>query len=457
MSRNELGLMNLSRKEIIPFIVLCTLNTVWILAAWPASLSPDSLGVIDYIRQGRYFDWHTVTWLLYVKITTINGNLIWLSILLQVFLMNFLIFKLIKLFRPKIHFGRNLWLCVILVATPWIGANQVTLWKDVTYSIFVLLGLLVLITGIEKNRFSILGLALLSFGSACRHEGWATLFMTFVGIGIYTLFKREKVDTKKTVITLSSIGLAAILSVAGNSFLVNITNAERIPQWLNTQSFLGDIAYVVAVAPETLDPTTVDFINSQTTSSIGLTREICENSAPYYQAGGFNQSIANVQAPSVLKEWIKVLKKNPTELAKARFCKSKTFLPWPLTGYTTYSYYWVEWGMWVPNWLNMVPEPPLPILRSIMTFWLEMWNINGRFLSAVGWQISLLTCLLILLKKKEVLNFFAFSILFFVAWSRDLLFILVGHGGDGRLSILISILMLTTGIAGLTRFIESKH
>jgi len=443
-------------KILFPAILLLCLNAIWVLSAWPASLSPDSLTVIDYIRQGRYLDWHTITWLLYVKLTTLNGSAIWLSILIQVSLMNFLIFQLIQFFRPELKKEKIFWLCIVLVSTPWIGANQVTLWKDVTYSIFVLLGVLWIIKSIQNGKFSVKGISALTFGSACRHEGWLTLLIALGMIGLITLSNRRKMNKQNRFILVSSLIIAIAFSVVGNSFLINATNSERNPNWTRTQTFLGDIAYVVSVAPETLDPETVEFVKSHTTSPIGLSRQICENAAPFLQSTGFDQNVANYNAPEVLNQWFKVLLKNPKDLARGHFCKSKAFLPWPFTGYTSYSYYWFEWGMWTPNYLNMEPEPPLVILRSLMTFWLEIWNINGKFLSATGWQISLLTVLLIFLRRKNYISSVGLISFMCLAWSRDLLLIALGHGGDARLSILISIVLLTSGAAAISTLSKNK-
>jgi hypothetical protein len=44
-----------------------------------------------------------------------------------------------------------------------------------------------------------------------------------------------------------------------------------------------------------------------------------------------------------------------------------------------------------------------------------------------------------------------------LAWARDILLILLGHGGDGRLSILISILMLSSGAALASKMLERKN
>jgi hypothetical protein len=443
-------------KFLTPLTLLIFLNAVWVLSAWPASLSPDSLGVIDYIKQGRYFDWHTTTWLLYVKLTTLNANAIWLSILFQVTLMNYLVYELIRFFRPEMKRETTIWLCLLLVSTPWIGANQVTLWKDVTFTIFVLLGILWILKSIQSNGFPAKGLAALTFGSACRHEGWLTLLFGFIMITLVLLYNRKANYTKEMRKLLASLAIAIVLSAGANNFFVSLTNAEKNPSYNRTQTFLGDIAYVVSVAPDTLDPRTVQFIESHTKSPIGLSRDICENAAPFVQSSGFDQNVANSKAHEVFSQWIKVLIKNPKDLAKGHLCKSKAFLPWPFTGYTSYSYYWFEWGMWVPNWLNMEPEPPLPILRSVMTAWLEIWNINGRFLSATGWQITLLSLLLVLIKRRNFISQISFLGLMTLAWGRDVLLILLGHGGDGRLSILISILMLTSGVAFASKILERK-
>jgi hypothetical protein len=457
MSLKSKYIESMKRKIFIPLIMLACINALWVLSAWPASLSPDSLGVIDYIKQGRYFDWHTTTWLLYVKLTTLNANAIWLSIIFQVILMNYLVYELIRFFRPEIKRETTIWFCLLLVSTPWIGANQVTLWKDVTFTIFVLLGMLWIIKATQKKNYSVKGMTALTFGSACRHEGWLTLLFALLMVILVLLYNRKAYYTKEKQSLLVSLVIAIVLSAGANNFLASLTNAEKNPSWTRTQTFLGDIAYVVSVAPDTLDPATVKFVESHTTSPIGLSRDVCENAAPFVQSNGFDQNVANSKANEVLAQWIKVLVKNPKDLAKGHFCKSKAFFPWPFTQYTTYSYYWFEWGMWVPNWLNMEPQPPLPILRSIMTVWLEIWNMNGRFLSATGWQITLLSLLLVLLKRKSYITQISFLAFMTLAWARDILLILLGHGGDGRLSILISILMLSSGAALASKMLERKN
>jgi hypothetical protein len=216
--------------------MLACMNAFWVLSAWPASLSPDSLGVIDYIKQGRYFDWHTTTWLLYVKLTTLNANAIWLSIIFQVILMNYLVCELIRFFRPEIKRETTIWFCLLLVSTPWIGANQVTLWKDVTFTIFVLLGMLWIIKATQKKNYSVKGITALTFGSACRHEGWLTLLFALLMVILVLLYNRKAYYTKEKQSLLVSLVIAIVLSAVANNFLASLTNAEKNPREYATEN-----------------------------------------------------------------------------------------------------------------------------------------------------------------------------------------------------------------------------
>jgi hypothetical protein len=432
--------------RLLPFIVLILINTGWFLAAWPASLSPDSLGVIDYIRQDRYFDWHTTFWLIYVRVTTLGGVFIWLPILIQILLMNFLVFKLIRLFRPELTPTRILWLCSILAMTPWIGANQVTLWKDVTYTVFSLLGFIYVIERAKLSRYSSGGLLLLIIGSSSRHDGWVTLLGTQVVLGVFIYISRKKF-TREIKLLLVSFLLATIASSLMNPSLVRMFNSEPNPPWNKSLTFLGDLAYVAAVSPNSLSDETLGVLRSYSGSNFGLSKEICETTAPFAQSSSFDLNVANLNAPRVSGMWIETFLKSPSTLLEGHFCKVRPYLPWPLMSPSTYSYYWYEWGMWEPNWLNMVPEPPIPVIRSLVTGYLEIWKINGPFLSAPGWQLTLASILIIWMLRLRKLTLSLGAVLLSYIWSRTFIILAFAPSGDARFGLAISILTLTLAVS----------
>ena len=191
----------------------------------------------------------------------------------------------------------------------------------------------------------------------------------------------------------------------------------------------------------------MNVLKSYSVPSFGLSKELCETTAPFAQSSSFDLNVANSNAPRIVGMWLQTFLKSPTTLMEGHLCKVRSYLPWPLMRPTTYSYYWYEWGMWEPNWLKLVPSPPIPEIRSLMTGYLEIWKINGPFLSAVGWQLTLISVLIFWLVRIRNLSFSLGVIILSFVWSRALTVLAFAPSGDARFGLSISILTLTLAVS----------
>ena len=154
----------------------------WFLSSFPGKMTVDSLDVWSQVKSGQFNDWHTVTYGYFVYVFSLGGRYLALVSLTQAALAYLAVFKLISALFADKTFGTKLKISSVIFLLPFIGSISVTLWKDVPYAVFSVIGLSCLINSNEPSKTRSYGFLYLGLGSLFRHDGWPTLVV--VGISI---------------------------------------------------------------------------------------------------------------------------------------------------------------------------------------------------------------------------------------------------------------------------------
>jgi hypothetical protein len=156
---------------------------------------------------------------------------------------------------------------------------------------------------------------------------------------------------------------------------------------------------------------------------------------PYnFWSAGLNVREANIYALKIPKLWIEATRGNPRDsLLKARFCRTSSFLPSPITSVPNFGY-WPTTGI-SPNNLGYENPPVLFPAYTLAYIWVYIWAVNGDFLAWPGLHLTLIILPLILLPRRNLfVNRFKLflSMLVFYLLSRSLILFLFTPSSEFR-------------------------
>lgn len=379
----------------------------WFLSSYPAKMTSDSLDVWGQVQSGNFNNWHTVSYGYFVYVFSFGGRILSVVTLVQACLAYYALYKLISILLREQSKDFNIKVTSLLYFLPFIGSTAVTLWKDVPYSAFTIIGLSHLIEWQANNRTKTRNLlvGLISLGLSClfRHDGGPTiLLISILMISSQILQKRKKSELKliKESIFLAIVGIfAAILSLT----LVSISNSAPTPKWLQTSSFLADLQYVNYFNHTLLDHSTRKILNEISKDESLIGAGDCNSFNSMVFSNGFDTEAANFYASEIPKLWIRALGTGASNMIlQARFCRGKAFVPFPFTNSPGYAY-WLAGDIDQPNQFGLERISIIPGLHMIQTFWSYTWQSNQLFLAWPGLHTSIaLFISLFLIKTKKI-------------------------------------------------------
>jgi hypothetical protein len=350
---STLKLISLCNKNRVGLVALFLVVIFWVVAASPLILTNDSFLTLDQVYSGKYDNFPTVAYTLYVKLLSINWHFPWLLAVLQSLLVVAALLKVLTFIDKNHSLSTNskLILVSLLQIFPFFGGFGVTLWKDIPYASLTVIGVILLfesanLTGLKFKFFAV---GILILGSSFRHDGWPSLFIFLVLIiAKVSLFKYLKFGNSFKKNKLRLIGLLFIsisFTIVLGNILVTLTNAKKIDSWWNVAPLVADLAYVSTTQPEKLPPEVNSQIASFTEGSSKIGAAVCQSVSNMVYSEGFKAPTLNLLSNKIWSEFPRLLlSKAGPALVKAHLCRSKAFIPFPLSFGPSYVY-WVTSGI----------------------------------------------------------------------------------------------------------------
>jgi len=169
----------------IPFLVV---SIFFLVAFYPAAMTPDSLAQWEQSKTREFTNWHPVVYTWVIMALTFIWNSPAIVAIFQIVLLalasGFLGYTLERFLFPR----KFIWLGLVLLALSPVNAiYSITIWKDVVYSAFMLLFsiiifILVKTAGKETRNLSFLIMfVLISLGLVFfRHNGFPVFVVTMI-------------------------------------------------------------------------------------------------------------------------------------------------------------------------------------------------------------------------------------------------------------------------------------
>jgi len=430
----------------------------WVMGSSPGNMSPDSLESFRQLYQGDYNNFHPLSYTFLIGASTFWGKVPIGIIVFQSALMAITIYLLINRVFANVRKSSTLNVCTAIYITPFVGNFATTVWKDVPYACFTIIGLVLLSTDFSASMGWklllkpgwILGTIIFALGSTFRHEGFISGIL-FITIAIFlSPFFLEKRLTATTIFTSScSIVSMLLLSLIFQSMLVTLTGAKPAPADNSLSSFIQDIAYAKEMNPSQIPSDVSPILSSIVSGESAKAASNCTSGSLLFEKPGFDANALRDNASLIPKLWLKTLFSGAGEsLLKARYCKAQTFIPFPFATPPS-TYVWGYFGI-DPNPYgleNSIKEGAFYNLRqemrNILVSWLNTWNSIGRGIAWPGLHAGFVIWVLVFFRQKLRIDSSLALLLMSLVLARTLLLIFASNGPWYRLGLPIHIISLS--------------
>jgi len=452
----------------IKSLILAAFSTlpifVWWLAEWPGVLTNDSLITWSQIKSGNYEQFHTVSYTIFVWIFSLGGTVLSLVSLSQAFLLFYTFYRLLLFCNPQMTIEFALISASCLYWLPYLGAMGNTLWKDIPFTAFTLLGLIRMFTFDSQGlRDKVISIGILSLGLSFRHDGivWAGIFCAFLSsVAIFKLIAKRNSDGD----LLSKPGyifLAAVLSIVLSQGLNTATSATPSEPFFKKLPLIGDIAYVSQSHPNQAPERVRNDIQQIATGEAWRATQDCTTLSGLLFYVGFSKDGTNRYARQSLTDLKLLLDAGLwNELLGAHFCRAKSFIPPPFSSGPSYSY-WTASGIAQTgyNEYGLQPNPPFPKLSFFIEKWRMSWEGHANKLAWPGLLFTLSLLLLTvnaIIKPSERKKYLYLSLLMASRLSGLVLFTLAQDFRYAFVVHLVFLALLVTTVFNLCQIIFLK-
>jgi hypothetical protein len=304
----------------------------------------DSFVTWDEVRQNYFADIHTAIFTLYVKILSLDGHSIYIYSLTQSTFCAFVVFYLARKLSSL-----SVDLCIAitfgLICLPQLGLMSVTVWKDVPFTLFTILGITLICD--TKIKTKIWGACALGFGISFRRDGLALLVLVILCLGaIQIMSKYIKKNSSKTIFRYMMISL--IISIFFNIGFPKLVHSvpDTGANFSSVEPFFQDIAYAIAVDPLNV-PQEVRNHVFEVMKKDGLTGALnCGNIWSMAASKSFNERKAEEEAKYVLGDWIRTLESpGRSALLRGHMCRASAFTPFPISKGPANGWVWTNLGI----------------------------------------------------------------------------------------------------------------
>lgn len=210
-----------SCSYIIPFIVLTVISFAFILAAYPGLSEPDGWGLWNWVHNGVYDEWHTIGYLLFVKLCSLIYDSLFTVEMANVFLyliVNLWAFRIVAQVLSSKVVWRYL-MAILLSFSPLLylqGMNKDTLFNIALFGCCVGVYLILYAENIRKR--DLIFSACFFLGAAIfRHAGFFVIEIALLALLIF-LVVNKRIDRVKCtcfVMMTTAIGYFLVVVVLG--------------------------------------------------------------------------------------------------------------------------------------------------------------------------------------------------------------------------------------------------
>jgi hypothetical protein len=365
--------------EVVPGLLM---GLLWFLHDFPARMSSDSITTWDQVINANYHNDHPVFYTFYVKILSMDGRYVWMVALFQIFLTVFILQRIFKGFDfNSITVSTLIFLSIL---TPVFGAFVTTIWKDVPFSLFLLLSAVYakdyLIS--RSNRDLAKFAVLLTIGISFRHNGWL-LAIALIPVGFLVL------RTIARVKGLKKIGLVVACSILASQLISNAlivaTDTVREEKFLSYLSFATDLAYISSAHPVKSTPEIDRLVGTFSTGDSFTGAANCTGVGYMIIPNGFLKSGIEQNSRQILTVWLESTTSKLNLILEARKCRALPFLPPPLIDHPVHPT-WLANGIYQPNEFALAPQRVALPFIGLLTSWEKLWQ---KYALIVAWPGAL--------------------------------------------------------------------
>jgi hypothetical protein len=358
---------------------------------YPAIFTPDSYAVLEKaIDRNNSFGGSAGTTLpsiIFLKIFSLEGRLIVGVTIMQSILIYIAIYLWLEILAPIVKKKARLLMVGVLFLTPFFGPLAVTIWKDVPYIAFTMIGL-AKITSLTSNQFQKnLGYVLITLGSTFRHEGFLIIGIAAVILMLlhfFLKFKRKTSAYGGSILRLFICSAFVLLITNTTNHLFNI---ESPGNFYKTQAFFLDLEHVHSNFPEKLPNEIRGELEKISTKKSLVGFNSCADTQNFISSD-FNLDYANQIAWKMPKYWLEAMNSNAREeLTSARICRSSSNLL-PFFANKPVASFWPTVGM-SPN--DLRPDRPFIVEKVFYPagwLWAKIWQVNGNLIGWPGLHLS---------------------------------------------------------------------
>jgi hypothetical protein len=414
----------------------------WILGAAPAALSPDSLESWRQIKVWEFWDGHPVVFTLWLWVTSFFGKSIFLAAIIQALLLFVSVFYLIFSSLKGRDWSVALLITGILNFTPFIGQMGMTLWKDIPYVAFTLVGIVVYFSNFDSLKIRLLGLAVFSFGALMRHDGILFALMIYAIIFCIKIVKFRGNKSRTFRISLELI-ISLFMIYGLSSIVPSLMNASPVTQTQSTYPLMHDIAYVYSQDSQELPKSVSEQMQIIVTGKSLVGARNCGRVDDMIMSPGYNAPYIDRNPGMVLDMWLKSFRSSAfNEMLYVHFCRAKAYLP----GFLPETYVWTYLAI-DQNELGLEHYQSTSKFLSLAATWSDKWSSIGRGLAHPGtWAIVSLLSLIYFRKKYGLI----LTVVLAAGVVKNLQNLIYTTGPYYRYGLLTQI----TGLLGLSLFID---
>lgn len=400
---------------------------LWWVACLPGNLTFDSIGSLNQIATGEYWNNHPVAYTLALQVLTLGGSAIWVATLVQSVGLATGLYALGR----SLGGSRNLAAIVagVVMVTPWAGPFAVTVWKDVPYAIGLVWGITLAVAAARSRRWwSLAGAtALIAVASSFRHNGWPVDLAAAAILAVLLLVRRAWGSGARIVLALVVGGIA---SIALQQAAVVATGARTLDPWFTYQTVLADLAYADVWHPEQMPAGLHEFVTTFATGEAYEGARECSVLNRLVYGDGFDVAAANTAFAESLRWYKELALTSPQYIVQARACRAAAMLPPPLS--TGPKYIYINELSVYPNELGIERWEVVPPLASAAVALDGLWVSGGRILAWPGLLALLGTIALYLRARRRPERFVSAATWFAITWGTVGVITLVSVAQDFR-------------------------
>ena len=442
-----------TRSHKFEILVQSVVYLLWVAYSLPARMSPDSFADFGQVLSGNWSDWHTLTYTLFIYVTSIGGRAIWLVAFVQLAMLVLAVNYYVRSIVIKSSPFRAIILGLISIS-PLIGPFATTIWHDVPYIAFVLVSLGIIIRICNTIEFdSRLALALFfSFAGVIlfRHNGWPTLLVFSIIWFLFSFYGRSVARRRASL-----IGIIAVLIVTPIQLLSpKMIHDAETPAWFPYMPIVANMTYAVAndlPGSNKYRTEVMTFAGPETLRG----SLVCQSLNGVIFAPDFNGKKIETVAPDLILLFAQELVSNPRSVLAAHECRTRNFVPSIFQPNTNY-YYWLQGGI-IENNLE-IKSINLPALNFVGA-WENFITKSGPKISRGGdwWLASLFLLLFALVMARFKLTYLYNESILTFAWCSSVLLILllVAPAQDVRYSLPIMIPVFVNALSLLSMIVKT--